>query len=208
MGCLHLTRCLRRFLAFLRRQPYPQGVRPLRGLAILGCMLSVSVLIPEGAQARRFDTWSEATTTLAGSMTPWEPKRTLGMQMDPSGIDVFRCPLKAGRGRVAIRVAYASPNGRRSFSILEQPNAVRCVRTSLRGYGKVGKVVNLGYAFDIYARCGKPRCPAKAVTKGAIVQSRPYPKIASPATIRIRAIGLTYDEVREITSGLNLVAFN
>lgn len=195
-------------LAFWGPATYSDGVRTPRFAVILGCMLSVTVLVPESAQARRFDSWSEATTTLAGSMTPWEPHRTLGLQMDPSGIDVFGCPLRTGRGKVAIRVAYASVNGRRSFSILEQPNAVRCVRTSLRGYGKVGKVVNLGYVFDIYARCGKPRCPAKAVPKGAIVQSRPYARTASLATIRIRTTGLSYEEVRSITSGLNLVAFN
>jgi len=174
----------------------------------MGCMLSLTVIVPETAQARRFDSWTEVTTSLAGSMTPWEPNRTLGMVMDPSGIDVFRCPIRQARDKVAIRVAYASADGRRSFSILERPNGVRCVKTTLRGYGKVGKVVNLGFTFDIYARCGKPRCPAKAVAKGAIVQSRPYPRSASLATIRIRAVGLSYEQVREITRGLNLVAFN
>lgn len=207
--CIQLrSMSIAHMLTFGDRGTYPRRVRPLRIVSVLGCLLSVSVLVPEAAQARRFDSWSEATTTLAGSMTPWEPSQTLGLQMDPSGIDVFNCPLRQGKGKVAIRVAYASADGRRSFSILEQPNAVRCIRTSLRGYGKVGKVVNLGYVFDIYAKCGKPRCPARSVPKGAIVQSRPYPRIATPAKIRIRATGLTYEQVRSITSGLNLVAFN
>lgn len=181
-------------------------MRPVRFIAALGCMLSVTVLVPEAAQAKRFDSWGDVTTSLAGSMTPWEPNRTLGMEMDKTGIDMFACPRH--RGKFAIRVAYASANGQRSFSVLEQPNGTRCVKTSLRGYGKVGKVVNLGYAFDIYARCGKPKCPASSVRKGAIVQSRPYPKSASLATVRIRATGLTYDQLRWITSGLTLVAFN
>jgi len=185
---------------------YPACMRSTRVLAAASCMLSMTALVPEPAQAKSFDSWSEVTVSLRGSMTPWEPHRTLGLEMDKTGIDVFACPKK--RGKSAIRVAYASVSGQRSFSVLEQPNGTRCVKTSLRGYGKVGKVVNLGYVFDVYGKCGKPKCPASSVAKGAIVQSRPYPKSASLATVRIRATGLTYEELRWITSGLTLVAFN
>jgi len=174
--------------------------------AIVTVAISTALLEAPPTQARTYDTWSAVTVRLAGSMTPWEPHRTVGLAMDPKGIDVFGC--RKHRGRYAIRVAYASTNGRRAFSVLEQPNGIRCVRTTLTGYGRVGKVENLGFVFDIYARCGKPRCPASSVPKGAIVQSRRYSPGVTAASVRIRATGLTYAQLRWITSGLTLVAFN
>lgn len=182
------------------------GVRRLVSAAIATVTIGAALLDAPAAQARTYDTWGAVTVRLAGSMTPWEPHRTLGLAMDQQGIDVFGC--RKHRGRFAIRVAYASPNGRRAFSVLEQPNGIRCVRTTLKGYGRVGKVENLGFVFDIYARCGKPRCPASSVPKGAIVQSRPYAKGVTAASVRIRTTGLTFAQVRWITSGLTLVAFN
>lgn len=156
--------------------------------------------------AKEVDSWSAVTTKLAGSMTPWEPHRTLGFVMDKSGIDMFACKRK--KKAYVIRVAYASTNGRKSFSILEQPNGIACVKTTLRGYGKVGTVENLGYKFDVYAKCGRAKCKASSIPKGAIVQSRTFAKGVTVAQVRIRAKGLTYDQVRWITKGLTLVAFN
>lgn len=181
-------------------------IRRRLGTALILAVTSAAMLGAPPAQARTYDTWGEVTIRLAGTMTPWEPHRTLGLVMDEQGIDVFGC--RRHQGRYAVRVAYASANGRRAFSVLEQPNGIRCVRTTLKGYGRVGKVENLGFTFDIYAKCGKPRCPASSVAKGAIVQSRPYAKGVTAASVRIRATGLTYLQLRWITSGLTLAAFN
>ena len=156
--------------------------------------------------AKSYDTWSAVSAALVGSQTPWEPRRTLGLARDPElGIDVTRCK---GKKVSAIRVRYASPRARRMFYVVQQPNGVACVKTTMAGYGKVGMVTAHGFKFDIYARCGKATCPKSSVPKRGMVQMRPARPGATISTVRMATKGLTYDEVTWITEGLTLNTFN
>lgn len=160
------------------------------------------------ASARSYDSWSAVSDVLAGSQTPWEPRRTLGLPRDPKlGIDVTQCKGKGKKGSV-IRVRHASPKARRVFYIVEQPNGVTCVRTSNAGYGRVAAVRTHGFVFDIYARCGKPACSKSAVPKRGLVQIRPAGAGASVSNFRMATKGLTFDEVARIVEGLTLNAYN
>lgn len=160
------------------------------------------------ASARSYDTWSSVTGALSGSQTPWEPRRTLGLPRDPKlGIDVTPCKGKGKKGSV-IRVKHSSPKSRRVFYIVQQPNGVTCVKTSNVGYGKVATVRNHGFAFDIYAKCGKTTCPPSAVPKRGLVQMRPAGAGASVTNFRMATKGLTYDEVARVVEGLTLNAYN
>ena len=158
------------------------------------------------ASAKSYDTWGAVSAALGGSQTPWEPRRTLGLARDPElGIDVTRCKGKKGS---AIRVRYASPKARRMFYVVEQPNGVACVKTTMAGYGKVGMVTAHGFKFDIYARCGKATCPKSRVPMLGMVQLRPAGPGATVSTVRMATKGLTYDEVMRVTEGLTLNTFN
>ena len=160
------------------------------------------------ASAKSYDTWSAVSAALGGSQTPWEPRRTLGLARDSElGIDVTRCKGKGKKGS-AIRVRYASPRARRMFYVVEQPNGVACVKTTMVGYGKVGMTTAHGFKFDIYARCGKVTCPKSSVPKRGMVQMRPAGPGATVSTVRMATKGLTYDEVTWITEGLTLNTFN
>ena len=175
-------------------------------IAVTAVISGVLLASATPANAKSFDTWSAVSATLGGSQTPWEPRRTLGLARDPElGIDVTRCKGKKGS---AIRVRYASPKARRMFYVVEQPNGVACVKTTMAGYGKVGMVTAHGFKFDIYARCGKATCPKSSVPKRGMVQMRPAGPGATVSTVRMATKGLTYDEVAQVTEGLTLNTFN
>lgn len=178
-------------------------IMAIAGLAVFGGVLLGPA---DPASARTYDTWTAVSAALGGSQTPWEPRRTLGLARDPRlGIDVTRCKAKKGS---AIRVRYASPRARRMFYVVQQPNGVACVKTTMSGYGRVGRVRAHGFVFDIYGRCGKATCPKSSVPRRGMVQMRPAGPGATVSTVRIATRGLTYDEVTWITEGLTLNAFN
>ena len=178
-------------------------ILPLALAALLAC----AAVWPAGAaSAKTFDTWPSVTAALSGLQTPWEPRHTIGLTLDPKlGIDVTRCTGKKG---YLIHARYASPRNRRAFSIVEQPNGVNCVRTNMSGYGRIGIVRVLGYTFDIYGRCKAARCPGWTVVKRGLVRMRPASPGASVSSVRIATKGLTYEEVRWLTEGLALPSFN
>lgn len=181
-------------------------MRSLRSLAATAILGAVVLSVAEPATARTYDNWDSVTTRLSGVQTPWEPDRDLGLTLDRTQrIDVAKCPRSSG---VAIRTKHSSPSGKRAFWVLQQPNRVTCVKVNNRGFGRVATIRHLGYTFDVYARCGRSRCPKSSLPKGGLVRSRAFPKGATLSSVRIATKGLTFAQVAWITNGLTPASFN